>query len=83
MVIHLSFGKMICYSAILFFLSLLKPTWGQESFFNPEPSFAGLADLLSNLVSVDNSDLVFISDFQTYQQVTLAFLLRQHFQFLH
>ena len=62
MVIHPSFGKMICYSAILLLSLFFEPNWGQ--------SFEGLASLISNLVSLDNSDLVFISDFQTSQQVS-------------
>ena len=64
MVIHPSFGKMICYSAILLLSLFVEPNLGQ--------SFEGLASLISNLVSLDNSDLVFISDFQTPQQVFLT-----------
>ena len=65
MVLHPSFGKMICYSAILLLSLFFEPNLGQDT----TSSFEGLASLISNLVSLDNSDLVFISDFQTSQQV--------------
>ena len=76
MVIHPSFGKMICCSAILLLSLFVEPNLGQsfEGIFEPSlgQSFEGLASLISNLVSLDNSDLVFISDFQTPQQVFLT-----------
>ena len=66
MVLHPSFGKMICYSAILLLSLFFEPNLGQD---DTTSSFEGLASLISNLVSLDNSDLVLISDFQTSQQV--------------
>jgi hypothetical protein len=35
---------------------------------NPQ-SFYGLADVIANIVTVDNTELVFISDFTLQQQV--------------
>ena len=66
MVTHPSFGKMICYSAILLLSLFFEPNLGQDE---TASTFEGLASLISNIVSLDNSDLVFISDFHNSQQV--------------
>ena len=70
---------MIALAVILFFLSTI-PQKSAANLTNFETlrkensaSFEGLATLIANLVSVDNSDLVFISDFKNPQQVNLVF----------
>ena len=64
MVLRPSFGKMICYSAMLLLSLFFEPNLGQTA-----STFEGLGSLMSNIASLDNSDLVFISDFHTSQQV--------------
>ena len=41
---------------------------------NEAESFFGLADVAANLVTVDNTDAIIISDFELKQQVSFVFL---------
>ena len=64
---------------MLVFLVLLQtlPVFGQNVILDLEENaenFEGLPDVIANLVSVDNTDPVIISDFNSKQQVIIEFL---------
>lgn len=64
---------------MLVFLVLLQtlPVFGQNGILDLEENaenFEGLPDVIANLVSVDNTDPVIISDFNSKQQVIIEFL---------
>ena len=44
---------------------------------NEAESFYGLADVAANLVTVDNTDAIIISDFELKQQVSSDFFYRE------
>ena len=70
--------KMMTFSQILLFLALTTATiyaqeTGSDMIQKKDQSFEGLGDLLTNMVSLDNTELIFISDFTLPQQVKKSY----------